>query len=58
MNEWNKLLWLLFMIAINGLVAIIVKLMSNKKALLILGVVFVLILLIVSYCWVFMSFWK
>ena len=58
MNEWNKLLWLLFMIAINGLVAIIVKLMNNKKALLILGVVFVLILLIVSYCWVFMSFWK
>ena len=53
MNDWNKLLWLLFVVAINGIISLVIKQIENKKILIALGVIFLVILIVVSSCWVF-----
>lgn len=58
MNDWNKLLWLLFIVAINGIISLAIKKIENKKILIALGVIFVVVLIAVSSCWVFFDFWK
>lgn len=58
MNDWNKLLWLLFIVAINGIISLAIKKIENKKILIVLGVIFVLVLIVVSSSWVFFDFWK
>ena len=58
MNDWNKLLWLLFVVAINGIISLVIKKIENKKVLIALGVIFVVILIVVSSCLVFFDFWK
>lgn len=57
MSDVNKVLWLLFVVAINGILSLVIKKIENKKILITLGVIFVLVLLIVSSCWVFFDFW-
>lgn len=58
MNDWNKLLWLLFVVAINGIVSLVIKKIENKEILIALGVIFVVALIAVSSCWMFFDFWK
>lgn len=58
MNDWNKLLWLLFIVAINGIISLAIKKIENKKLLIALGVIFVVVLIVVSSSWVFFDFWK
>lgn len=58
MNDWNKLLWLLFIVAINGIISLAIKKIENKKILIALGVIFVVVLIVVSSSWVFFDFWK
>lgn len=58
MNDWNKLLWLLFVVAINGIISLAIKKIENKKILIALGVIFVVTLIAVSSSWVFFDFWK
>lgn len=58
MNDWNKLLWLLFIVAINGIISLAIKKIENKKILIALGIIFVVVLIVVSSSWVFFDFWK
>ena len=58
MNGWNKLLWLLFIVAINGIISLAIKKIENKKILIALGVIFVVVLIVVTSSWVFFDFWK
>lgn len=58
MNDWNKLLWLLFIVAINGIISLAIKKIENKKLLIALGLIFVVVLIVVSSSWVFFDFWK
>lgn len=58
MTEINKLLWMFLIVSLNGLISIAIKRINNEKVLIILGALFVLILLIINSCWVFMDFWK
>lgn len=58
MNDWNKLLWLLFIVAINGIISLAIKKIENKKILIALGVIFVVVLIVVTSSWVFFDFWK
>ena len=58
MNDWNKLLWLLFIVAINGIISLAIKKIENKKILIALGVIFVVVLIVVTSSWIFFDFWK
>lgn len=58
MNDYNKMLWFLFIVAINGLISLLIKKTESKVGLTILKVLFILILLLVSISWTFFSFWR
>lgn len=57
MSDYNKLLWFLCTISINGLICIGVKHVNSKLFDVILTTLFVFMLLSVSVCWVFFDFW-
>ena len=58
MNDYNKILWFLFIVALNGLISLLIKKTESKVGLTILMVLFILLLLIVSISWTFFSFWR
>ena len=43
---------------INGIISLVIKKIENKKILIALGVIFVVVLIVVSSSWVFFDFWK
>lgn len=57
-NDYNKGLWLLFIIALNGLISTIIKQAKSKCLIVILNVLFIIILLFVSISWVYFDYWK
>ena len=58
LSEYNKLLWFIFVVALNGLIALTISETKTKKLKLIMAVFFVLGLLGVSICWAYFGFWK
>ena len=58
MSEYNKLLWFIFVVALNGLIALTISETKTKILKLIMSVFFVLGLLGVSICWVYFDFWR
>lgn len=58
MSDINKLLWFLLILSINGLISIVINRIKSKRTLEILFDVFSAIVLLVSICWAFFSFWK
>lgn len=57
-NDYNKGLWLLFIIALNGIISTIIKYTKSKCLIVILNVLFIIILLFVSISWVYFDYWK
>lgn len=57
-NDYNKGLWLLFIIALNGIISTIIKQTKSKCLIVILNVLFIIILLFVSISWVYFDYWK
>lgn len=58
MSNWNKILWTLFIISICTLNSIIIKKVESEKVLKVIYCISVVILWIISICWVFFDFWK
>ena len=58
MTDYNKLLWFLFILAINGLISMGIKHTKSKVFDIIYTILFVVILLAVSICWAYLDFWK
>lgn len=58
MSDWNKLLWALFIISICTVNSVSIKLIKSKKTLGVIYCMSVIVLCVVSVCWVFFDFWK
>lgn len=58
MTEINKLLWLLFICALSTGINLASKHIKSKKFDIVVGAICVIILLIVSFSWSYLDFWK
>lgn len=58
MNDFNKMLWLMCIISVNGIISIVVKITESEKVLKVLGILFFIILAFVSVSWVYFDYWK
>lgn len=53
MSDYNKVLWALAIISINGLLTVSLRYIKPEKVIRIITIVYMLILLFVSVSWVF-----
>ena len=56
-QDWNKLLWFLCIICVNGLISLGTSQIKSKKVLRALLCIYAIVLFIVSVCWAFFDFW-
>lgn len=57
MSDYNKVLWALAIISINGLLTASLRYIKSEKVIRIITIVYMLILLFVSASWVFFDYW-
>lgn len=57
MSDYNKILWVLAIISINGLLTVGLRYIKSDIAVKVIAAVFWLIILFVSISWVFFDYW-
>lgn len=57
MNDYNKLLWALAIISINGLITLALRHVKSDIIMKLIFTIFILILLFVSVSWIFFDYW-
>lgn len=57
MSDYNKILWALAIISINGLITLALRHVESDIIMKLIFVIFVLILLFVSVSWTFFDYW-
>lgn len=57
MNDYNKLLWALAIISINGLITLALRHVKSDIIMKLIFTIFILILLFVSVSWIYFDYW-
>lgn len=57
MSDYNKILWALAIISVNGLIALALRHVKSDIIIKLIFAIFVLILLFVSVSWTFFDYW-
>lgn len=57
MSDYNKILWALAIISVNGLITLALRHVESDIFMKLIFVIFVLILLFVSVSWTFFDYW-
>lgn len=57
MSDYNKILWTLAIISINGLMTLVLKYVISDIIMKLIFSIFVLILLFVSVSWTYFDYW-
>ena len=57
MNDYNKILWALAIISVNGLITLALRHVKSDIIIKLIFAIFVLILLFVSVSWTFFDYW-
>lgn len=57
MSDYNKILWALTIISVNGLITLALRHVKSDIIIKLIFVIFVLILLFVSVSWTFFDYW-
>lgn len=57
MSDYNKILWTLAIISINGLMTLVLKYVKSDIIMKLIFSIFVLILLFVSVSWTYFDYW-
>lgn len=57
MSDYNKILWALTIISVNGLITLALRRVKSDIIIKLIFVIFVLILLFVSVSWTFFDYW-
>lgn len=57
MSDYNKILWALAIISVNGLITLALRHVKSDTIMKLIFVIFVLIFLFVSVSWTFFDYW-